>query len=147
MHAVSVIDVPVRRLVTDTQDPGYNSRHDPTAGLHTDARNQRKRNTLANRKRGGQFPGTWKPNAEWLLSAPREPVTETPVYGGVKPSGGRRIGLKAEQARADSENAARSAWVSARASLERESGDVLPAGAHYPSYVRESGSLGPAARY
>jgi hypothetical protein len=132
-HAVS--PVTARRKVTDTPPP---------AGVGNRMPN-RAANTMAGRKQGARFPGTYRPRAADF--AGMLPATTRPVFGSVKPSGGRRIGNSAEQARADGENQARSAWVTARANLERESGDVLPAGAHYPRHVTRKGNLGPSARY
>jgi hypothetical protein len=132
-HAAS--PVTARRKASDTAAPAGVSERMPN----------RARNTMAGRKQGARFPGTYKPRAADY--AGMDAPTTRPAYGSVKPSGGRRIGINAEQAHADGENASRAAWVTARANIERESGDVLPAGAHYPRHVTRKGNLGPSARY
>lgn len=126
--------VAARRKATDSPAPAP-----------LDPFNELDRTTQRIARPGTNRNASYRPRAADF--AGRDPATSRPAFGSVKPSGGRRIGNDHDQARADSENAARSAWVSARSAIERESGDVLEAGLHYPSAITAKGNLGPSARY
>jgi hypothetical protein len=79
---VNGINPSVRSKVTDSPELDYNTPDNPVKGLETTARNYRRRNTMASRKQGGSYPGRWKPDIEYLMSAPVTLPTQTPVFGG-----------------------------------------------------------------
>lgn len=133
-HAAS--PVTTRRKPSDSPPPAGTGERMPN----------RSRNTMANRAAGARYPSTYRPRAADF--AGMLPATTRPAYGSVKPASQRRIGLGGtEQARADGENAARSAWVAARENTALAAGDILSVGAHYPSKITRGGNLGPSARY
>lgn len=95
-------------------------------------------------------PARFRPNAKFFAGA--LPATTVPNAPRMTPVSGRRIDGPATvmrkgrrvpsdallQARANSADAGVRAWVAARTNTERDAGDVLPAGSHYPGGRRRS---------
>lgn len=129
--------VVARRKDSDTRAPGGTGERYPHAG------------TLDSRKRGGTHPATYRPTVAEIAANPVPATARLPFEGSVKPAGGIKLtgNMTVEDARATGESTARRAWVTARANIEREAGDVLGAGERYPRRLTEMGNLGPSPVY
>lgn len=116
-----------RRKRTDTPDPHYNTGYDPTAGANAGQyAGTPRRNTNASRMHGGQYPGYFQVDTEYLAGA--DPATTRPSYDGrVKPAGGRKIGVKRADTALESVNAGTRAWVAERTNVVIAAGDEWPA--------------------
>lgn len=84
-----------------------------------------RKNTNANRRNGGRYPGFFKADTEYLAGA--DPATTRPSFDGrVKPGGGRKIGADRELAALESVNAGARAWVAERTNVVIAAGDDWP---------------------
>jgi hypothetical protein len=89
-------------------------------------------NTNANRRNGGRYGGTFRPNAAHFAGNPVPAMARTTA--------------PAEAEAAGTDGGYRG-WASARQNLARDAGDVLDAGESYPTGTTASGRLSPSPRY
>lgn len=159
LHAVSA-PATVTRKPSDTPAPTAGDRGSALKGAPRQSAITPNSYPAQRIKRPGTGgPSTFRPNAEYLAGG--LPATTVPSAPSVKPVSGRRIDGPATvirkkrrvpsdallRARANSEDNGYRAWMAARTNLERDAGDVLPAGSHYPVGRTASGRLARSARY
>jgi hypothetical protein len=110
-------------------------------------------NTNANRRNGGRYGGTFRPNAAHFAGNPVPAMARTTAPA-VTPSHGIRVagtrvapGVTLAEAEAAGTDGGYRGWASARQNLARDAGDVLDAGESYPTGTTASGRLSPSPRY
>jgi hypothetical protein len=127
---------------TATRKPGDTP---PPAGVRNGYGTRR--NTNANRRNGGGSV-FYRPRADYYAGNP-VPATARPTAPGVNPVHGIRVTgfTNVQDARVIGTDNGYRGWVTARANTERDAGDYLPLGSHYPRDLSARGNLAPTPRY